>query len=40
VPSAAPRIALTITGTLAVLLVVASTALRRDRRERLRLTPD
>lgn len=40
VPSTALRIALTITGTLAVLLVVASAALRRDRRERARLTPD
>ncbi len=33
VPSTALRIVLTITGSLAVLLVVASSALRRDRRE-------
>jgi len=37
VPSTALRIALTITGSLAVLLVVASAALRRDRRETARL---
>jgi hypothetical protein len=40
VPSTALRIVLTITGSLAVLLVVASTALRRERREDARLTGD
>jgi hypothetical protein len=40
VPSTTLRIVLTLTGSLAVLLVVASTTLRRERREDARLTPE